>query len=633
MHNWLLGLVLVSGLWCAGAVASPELPQVPPAEFEQFLDEQIQPHLDKGVLSHVSVALVYNGKLVLSKGYGFADITTDQKLDPSVHLIRPGSVAKLFTWIAVMQLSEKGLIDLDADINSYLDFTIPQHPSGAVTMRHLMTHRAGFEDVLRDLMANQPEQLISNEEWLKRWVPERVFAVNTVPAYSNYGAALAGYIVERISKKPFEQYVGQHIFQPLGMHNSSFHQPLPDALAGQVAKIYDQSGSALMPYDYISPIPAGALSATAHDMGLFIAAFLAGDSTGSTPLINDHTRQHMLSYSAPHVDGMNAMSLGFIRGDEQGQQIWGHSGNTRSYHSHLMLVPEFGSGLFVSVASAAGRAQAYALREALTSAFVKNYLPAKTIAALPHTDPMGAKKRAEEVEGYYQSSRASFSSLLALTQPMYRLKVTATDAGDLMLAGYNKEDKSPWLWREVQPYLWQQVDGKEKLSAVIQSGQPTMLAIGFLAPVQAWNKVQPWANSSVLLPAWCIALVILLIAVLKLPYLWFRYKKRWLQHSGAVAELSVACCVVAVFAGLALLDSALESIYSFEPSDLLIRSAQLLCLFAVIGIIPTCLLLKESVLASGAWLQRTQHMLILLALLFIASYLEIYQLWSVRLYY
>ena len=93
------------------------------------------------------------------------------------------------------------------------------------------------------------------------------------------------------------------------------------------------------------------------------------------------------------------MSLGFIRGDEQGHQIWGHTGNTRSYHSHLRLVPEFGAGLFVSIASAAGRAQAYTLREALTSAFIKNYLPAKTIAALPHTEPVGAKKRAEEVVG------------------------------------------------------------------------------------------------------------------------------------------------------------------------------------------------------------------------------------------
>ena len=168
---------------------------------------------------------------------------------------------------------------------------------------------------------------------------------------------------------------------------------------------------------------------------------------------------------------------------------------------------------------------------------------------------------------------------------------------------------------------------------MIHPDLPTMLSIGFLAPVQAWNKVQPWANASVLLPTWCIALVILLIAALKLPYLWFRYKKRWLQQAGAVAELSLACCAVAVFAGLVILDYALKGIYSFASSDLLIRSAQLLCLFAVIGVIPASQLLKESVVASGAWLQRTQHTLTLLALLFIASYMATYQLWSVQLYY
>ncbi len=190
-----------------------------------------------------------------------------------------------------MQLAEQGLIDLDADINSYLDFTIPAHPSGPVTMRHLMTHRAGFEDVLRDLMATSPEQLVSNEEWLKRWVPQRVFAVGTVPAYSNYAAALAGYIVQRVSKMPFETYVEQHIFQPAGMKNSSFRQPVPDFLVGQIAKIYDKSGTKQVPYDYISPIPAGSLSATAQDMGLFMAAFLAGDKDGSAALLSAKTRE------------------------------------------------------------------------------------------------------------------------------------------------------------------------------------------------------------------------------------------------------------------------------------------------------------------------------------------------------
>lgn len=628
MRNWVFGLLLFLG----AAAVSAEQPQVAPAEFEQFLDELIQPRLDNAVLSNVSVALVYDGKLVVSRGYGFADQASGQTLDPTQHLIRPGSVSKLLTWTAVMQLTEQGLIDLDADINSYLDFTIPAHPSGPVTMRHLMTHRAGFEDVLRDLMANSPQQLVSNEAWLKRWVPQRVFAVDTVPAYSNYAAALAGYIVERVSKTSFETYVEQHIFQPAGMKNSSFRQPVPDSLAGQIAKIYDKSGTKQVPYDYISPIPAGSLSATAQDMGLFMAAFLAEAIDGTTPLLSAKTRDQMLSYSALAAQGMDTMSLGFFRGNEQGLQIWQHGGNTRTYHSHLMLVPEFDSGLFVSIGSAAGRARAYELREVLNTAFIRKYLPVKTIENLPHSDPAGAKQRADEVTGYYQSSRASFSTLLAVFQPLYRLKVTATEAGDLILAGYNKADNTPWLWREIQPYLWQQVDGLDRLSASLNSDQPVMLNIGALAAVQSWNQVYPLANAAVFIPAWCSALLVLLLAVLKLPYLWFRYKKHWLQQAGTIAAVAVAGCTLALFTGLVMLNLALDGIYSFAPSDLLIRTAQLLCFFAVIGLIPSGLLLKQS-FVSGVWLQRIQYALTVLAFLFIACYLAVYQLWSVQLYY
>lgn len=417
------------------------------------------------------------------------------------------------------------------------------------------------------------------------------------------------------------------------MKNSSFRQPVPDALAGHIAKIYDKSGIRQVPYDYISPIPAGSLSATAQDMGLFIAAFLAEAKDGTTSLLNTKTREQMLSYSAFAAQGMDTMALGFFRDNEQGLQIWQHGGNTRTYHSHLMLVPEFGVGLFVSIGSAAGRAQAYELREALNTAFIKKYLPTKATETQLHSDPAGAKQRADELVGYYQSSRTSFSTLLAVTQPLYRLKVTATETGDLILVGYNKADHTPWLWREVQPYLWQQLDGQDKLSAVAKPGQPVMLNIGALAAVQSWNKVHPLANAAVLVPAWCSALLVLLLAVLKLPYLWFRYKKHWLQQAEAITATAVACCALALFAGLALLNLALDGIYSFAPSDLLIRAAQLLCFFAVIGLIPAGLLLKRSLFCSGIWLQRILHTLTVLAFLFIASYLAVYHLWSVQLYY
>jgi len=629
MKNWLLGLLLC----LITSAAATEQPDISSAEFAQFFDEIIPQDTDKNDWAHLSIALVYNGKLTLTKGYGFADKTTGLKFDPTRHLIRPGSVAKLLTWTAVMQLAEQGRIDLDADINTYLDFSIPTHRSGPITMRHLMTHRAGFEDVLRDLMTTSPDQLVKNETWLKRWVPQRVFDAGAMPAYSNYAAALAGYIVERVSQTPFEQYIEQHIFQPAGMNHSSFRQPVPAQFAKQLGKIYDQSGTTPVPYDYISPIPAGALTATAHDMGLFMAAFLAADQDGTARLLQAASRDQMLNYFTPHAQGMKSMALGFIRSDEQGLQILEHSGNTRTYHSHLLLVPEYAAGLFISIGYTANRAQAYQLREKLTSAFLARYLPNKATAALAHSDPTGAQQRAAEVIGYYQSSRASFSTLLAVLQPLNRLKVTATANGDLILAGYQRPDNTPWLWREVQPYVWQQVDGEDRLSAQVQPGQPVLLNIGFVAAVQSWYQVHPLANAAVLVPAWCSALLVLLLAVLKLPYWYFRYNKRWLQQPNAVLSVALAGCIVALFAGLVLLNLALDRMYSFAPSDALSRSAQLLCFMAVIGLIPAALLFKQSFALAGQWLQRILYLLTVLALLFVTAYFVVYQLWSVQLYY
>lgn len=629
MRNWLIGLLLC----LITSAAATEQPDISSAEVAQFFDDIIQLDADKNDWSHLGIAVVYNGQLTLTKGYGFADKTTRLKFDPTRHLIRPGSVAKLLTWTAVMQLAEQGRIDLDADVNTYLDFTIPTHPSGPVTMRHLMTHRAGFEDVLRDLMTTSPDQLVKNEAWLKRWVPQRVFDAGAVPAYSNYAAALAGYIVERVSQMPFEQYIEQHIFQPAGMNHSSFRQPVPAQFVNQLGKIYDQSGTTPVPYDYISPTPAGALTATAHDMGLFMAAFLAADQTGSATLLNATSRDQMLNYSTPHAQGMKSMALGFIRSNEQGLQILEHSGNTRTYHSHLLLVPEYAAGLFISVGYTGNRAKAYQIREKLTSAFIARYLPNKANAALAHNDPAGAQQRAAQVAGYYQSSRASFSTLLTVLQPLNRLKVTATASGDLMLAGYLRPDNTPWLWREVQPYVWQQVDGQDRLSAQVTSGQPVLLNIGFVAAVQSWYQVHPLANAAVLVPAWCIALLVLLLALLKLPYGYFRNHKRWLQQPNAVLSMALAGCILALFAGLVLLNLALERMYSFAPSDALSRSAQLLCFMAVIGLIPAALLFKQSFALAGQWLQRILYLLTVLALLFVTAYFVVYQLWSVQLYY
>ena len=151
-----------------------------------------------GDIAGAVVAVVKDGKIVTERGYGYSDVAKRTPVDPKLTLFRPGSVSKLVTWTAVMQLVEQGKIDLDADVNQYLDFKIPAREGKPVTMRNLMQHMAGFEEQAKGIMSEDPKAP-GFEALLKQWVPERVFAPGTTPAYSNYGASLAGYIVQRVS--------------------------------------------------------------------------------------------------------------------------------------------------------------------------------------------------------------------------------------------------------------------------------------------------------------------------------------------------------------------------------------------------------------------------------------------------
>src|SRR4029077_13996610 len=132
------------------------------------------------------------------RGYGYSDVEKRTPVDPALTLFRPGSVSKLLTWTAVMQLVEQGKINLDADVNQYLDFKIPDRDGKPITMRNLMQHTAGFEEQVRGIISEDPKAP-GFDTLLKAWVPTRVFAPGTTPAYSNYGVSLAGYIVQRLS--------------------------------------------------------------------------------------------------------------------------------------------------------------------------------------------------------------------------------------------------------------------------------------------------------------------------------------------------------------------------------------------------------------------------------------------------
>ena len=168
-------------------------PQLTRADVEAWLDGFMPYALQRGDVAGAVVVVVKDGQILAEKGYGYADVAKHVPVDPERTLFRPGSVSKLFTWTAVMQQVERGKLDLDADVNQYLDFKIPPGPEGEpIRVRDLMTHTPGFEESVKELIFEKPERIAPNGEVLKRWIPERIYKAGTMPAYSNYGASLGG---------------------------------------------------------------------------------------------------------------------------------------------------------------------------------------------------------------------------------------------------------------------------------------------------------------------------------------------------------------------------------------------------------------------------------------------------------
>jgi CubicO group peptidase (beta-lactamase class C family) len=168
-----------------------------PAELASFLNTTITAQLTNDHIAGATVAVVKDGKLFYTKGYGYADVENKAPVDANVSMFAIGSVTKLFTWTAVTQLVEEGKIDLHADVNTYLkDFKIPATYPQPITMENLMTHTAGFEEQPVGLTVSDPTYLQLPGTVLAQTIPARVWPPGQVWSYSNWGAALAGYIVE-----------------------------------------------------------------------------------------------------------------------------------------------------------------------------------------------------------------------------------------------------------------------------------------------------------------------------------------------------------------------------------------------------------------------------------------------------
>jgi CubicO group peptidase (beta-lactamase class C family) len=468
----------------ANATPVPVQHALQASDLEPFFDGVVPLQLERSDIAGASVLVMQNGQVLLQKGYGYADLKSKKPVDPATTIFRLASISKLFTWISVMQLEEKGKLDLDADVNQYLDFQIRPAFGKPVTLRNLMTHTGGFEETIRDVIVTQPKQTQTLRDFLIRNQPNRLFAPGTVPAYSNYGVGLAGYIVQRLSGEPFEQYVAQHIFTPLKMAHSTFYQPPPPALKKSPSEGYpEDTVKPAIGFEIFNPAPAGGLSSTAADMGRFGQALLNGGTLDGNQILKPETLATMWTPQFRASDQLPALCMGFYQ-DWRNDLHWiGHEGDLVAFHSLFMLEPSQKLILFISYNSAgAGRKP----RPEIIDMFSDRYFPTQgkpSFLTLPRKDLTG-------IEGVYQSTRRADSTKLKLFELLSQRTATVDKEGVLHLENSRDLRNHPIQWKPIGKDLWQEVDGQQRVFAIRdQAGQIVRLAFDFPG-VQAQRV--PW---------------------------------------------------------------------------------------------------------------------------------------------
>jgi CubicO group peptidase (beta-lactamase class C family) len=496
-------------LWAvvASAAAPHELTQ---ADAAAWLDGYFPYALAQGDITGAVVVIVKDGQILTLRGYGYADRAARQWVDPANTLFRPGSTSKLFTWTAVMQLVEQGKIDLDADVNRYLDFSIPPFEGKPITMRNIMTHTPGFEQSLKHLIVfHGPAPALG--ETLKSRLPRRVFAPGSTPAYSNYATGLAGYIVERVSGLDYAEYIERKIFQPLGMSHSTFRQPLPVALEASMSKGYSKASADAEPYEFVTLAPAGAGAMSGSDMAKFMIAQL----NQGAGLMQPATAQLMHDPTHVNVSGTNRMALGFYEKRDEGVEAIAHEGDAINFHSDLWLFPHENVGMFVSMNSAGAGSATHDIRRALFYQFSERYFSATAKPPPLHTPT--AREHAKLLAGSYISSVGSFTNFIDIGNFLSQARIDVDKEGRPYTAALPNFAGQPRHWIEIAPFLWQDEDGPEHLGAKVVDGTVVRFAVDDDSPFTSYLRV-PWYRNAVwLMPLFIVSVGVVMMTALSWP--------------------------------------------------------------------------------------------------------------------
>lgn len=489
-------------------------------EVEAFLDGVLEQQLESYKIPGATVSVVRDGEVLFAKGYGQADVAKEEPVVADETLFRIASTSKLFTATAAMQLVEAGELDLDEDVNAYLDdVEVPNtYPGRPVTLRHLLTHTAGFEESFTGSGARDAADVEPLGEYLSE-TPERVRPPGEVTSYSNYGMSLVGHVVEEASGTSFARYVEENITRPLNMDGTTAAQPPAPALRRELATGYEIEGGEPVagPFEYIDEAPAGSVSTTATDMARFMAAHLQDGRHGDARILEEATAREMHARQFAGDPRLDGMALGFYEQNVNGERVIEHGGNLIRFHALAALLPEEDVGVFVAYNSY-GEGGDFAEYE-LFHAFMDRYYPEAPPPA-PEPSAEGASGDAGLVAGDYRSTRSNqsaFEKVFALASPA---GVTANGDGSITTSGVpTREDftGAEQRWVPDGPMVFRAEGGDERL-AFRQDGEGRVTYMsGDADPTSAFEKLPFYESANLHLSLLAGGLVVFGLTALAWP--------------------------------------------------------------------------------------------------------------------
>lgn len=447
---------------------------------QQFCDSILQTAIDSQQTPGLSIAIVNKDTAYYLKGFGYRDWEKKLPVDPHQTIFQIGSVGKIFTAIAIMQQVDKGRLNLHTDINHYLaPLKIENHFEKPITLWHLLTHTAGFDDQLIGYAVRNKEEIEALEQHLAHNLPKQYIEPGKEISYSNYSYGLAGLILEKATHQSFPEVIRNQITKPLGMSNT-FYDCLTDSLSYLIRKEdiaipyqfgEEQRFRALSPL-YRHVLPAGAIMTTASDMATFMQTLLRQE-TLSKDSWSKMSQQQFTGHSY-----LMGYSLGFEMQNFNGIPAMAKIGNVFGYYAVMILFPKSNLGIFL----VSNNDTDWSI-EVFLDAFTKEFFPKKN-AFHPKLENVNPNR----FVGEYRINRHTRHNILDLFELFNGLvRINKTEEGNLQTF----HDGSWQTYQAIEPLVFQNKNHSERFLVFQedQHGEIISLAynqkiLGVLIPVK-----------------------------------------------------------------------------------------------------------------------------------------------------